>query len=79
MSIPQRKFYGGERGIRTPQEAPDSLAKTGKHTEKDTELSVVLGHDLSRVVSAWSKLPPPLKAAILAIVGTVDSSPEVEP
>ena len=76
MSIPQRKFYGGERGIRTPQEAPDSLAKTGKHTEKDTELSVVLGHDLSRVVSAWSKLSPPLKAAILAIVNSSATSQE---
>jgi hypothetical protein len=35
--------------------------------------------NLAKVVTAWSKLPPPLKAAILAIVGTVDSSPEVAP
>jgi len=31
-------------------------------------IPVVLGHDLSRVLTAWDKLPPPLKAAILAIV-----------
>jgi hypothetical protein len=65
-------------GIRTPYEAPDSLGKTGKHTEKDTEISVIPGHDLSRIVSVWAKLPYPLKAAILAIVGTVDASPEVK-
>ena len=69
---------GGERGIRTPYEVPDSLGKTGKHTEKDTEISVIPGHDLSRIVSVWAKLPYPLKAAILAIVGTVDASPEVK-
>jgi hypothetical protein len=35
---------------------------------KDTVFSVVLGHDPSRVVTSWDKLPAPLKAAILAIV-----------
>jgi hypothetical protein len=30
-----------------------------------------LGRDLSQVVTAWAKLPGPLKAAILAIVNSV--------
>jgi hypothetical protein len=33
---------------------------------------VALGHDLSQVVTAWGKLPVPLKAAILAIIKTTD-------
>jgi hypothetical protein len=71
--------YGGERGIRTPTKGPDSLAKTDEHTEKHTEISVVLGHDLTLIVTSWSKLSPSLKAAILAIVGSVTSSPEAKP
>jgi hypothetical protein len=36
-------------------------------------------HDLSQVVTAWAKLPAPLKAAILAIVRTAaDSSKRTE-
>ena len=34
---------------------------------------------LQAVFSAWPKLSCPLKAAILAIIGTVDTSPEVKP
>jgi hypothetical protein len=67
--------YGGERGIRTPHEATDSLEKTDQHTEKDTEPSVVCGRDLTRVVNSWSKLPPALKAAILAIVNSSEGAP----
>jgi hypothetical protein len=32
----------------------------------------VLGRDLSQVVTAWVKLPAPLKAAILAIVNSAE-------
>jgi hypothetical protein len=37
-----------------------------------------LGPDLTQVVAVWSKLPFALKAAILAIVGSINSSPEEE-
>jgi hypothetical protein len=33
-------------------------------------------HDLSQVVTAWAKLPVPLKAAILAIVRTANDESE---
>jgi hypothetical protein len=35
--------------------------------------------DLAKVVTAWAKLPAALKAAILAIVGSLDSFPEAKP
>ena len=64
------------RGIRTPVQAPDSLGKTAKHTEKDTGIAVSSGHDLSQVVNAWAKLSAPLKAAILAIINSTTSGKE---
>jgi hypothetical protein len=48
------------------------------NTQGDAQNAVVLGRDLSQVVTAWAKLPTALKAAILSIVGSVTSS-EVEP
>jgi hypothetical protein len=66
---------GGERGIRTPTKAPYSLGKIESHTEKDTEISVKGRQELTRVVTVWSKLPAPLKAAILAIVNSVEGVP----
>jgi hypothetical protein len=55
------------------------LGKTDQHTEKDTGISVSSGHDLAQVVTAWAKLPSPLKAAILAIIHSTfpDTSPSV--
>jgi hypothetical protein len=66
----REKANGGERGIRTPCKAPDSLGKTEDYTGKDTGFSIVLGHDLSQVVKAWPRLNGVLKAAILAIAST---------
>ena len=54
-------------GIRTPAAPQENIHE---YTGKDTGISVALGHDLSRVVTSWDKLPPPFKAAILAIVDT---------
>jgi hypothetical protein len=59
--------------------AIDLQALTKTDAQRDAQKSGALGHDLSRVVTAWSKLSPPLKAAILAIVGSISSSTEVEP
>ena len=39
--------------------------------QRDAQKLVPLGHDLTQVVIAWSKLPASLKAAILAIVKSV--------
>jgi len=64
------KANGGEGGIRTPLETPNSVGKSEDYTGKDTGFSIALGHDLSRVVTAWAELPAALKAAILAIVDT---------
>jgi len=63
---------GGERGIRTPQIAPDNKGNPSGDTQRDSQIPVALGHDLSQVVTAWAKLPPAFKAAILAIVRTVN-------
>jgi hypothetical protein len=56
-----------------------TLGKSDNDAQRDAQRLVPLGRDLSRVVTAWSKIPPSLKAAILAIVGSVDSSQEVKP
>jgi hypothetical protein len=47
-------------------------------TQLDTQTKVPASPDLARVVASWSKLPPALKAAIIAIVNSVSVSPEVE-
>jgi hypothetical protein len=60
------------------RKAANLLANSNGDTQRDAQKTDSLGHDLSRVVTAWAKLPPALKAAILAIVGTVISSPEAE-
>ena len=58
---------GGERGIRTPLSPP---IKGNLHDDSriDSRNSIPSCPDLSQVVTAWAKLPAPLKAAILAIV-----------
>ena len=65
-----KKQNGGERGIRTPHIALENKGNPNGDTQRDTQIPVNVGPDLSRVVTAWEKLPAPLKAAILAIVGT---------
>jgi len=54
------------------RKASDSLGNPDGDTQIDAQILVALGHDLSQVVTAWIKLPAPLKAAILAIVKTVE-------
>jgi hypothetical protein len=41
-------------------------------SQRDSQTSVPLSPDLSQVVTAWEKLPAPLKAAILAIIKTAE-------
>jgi hypothetical protein len=52
-------------------------AGTG-NTQIRAQITDALGRDLSQVVAAWSKLPCPLKAAILAIVNSSTASMEGE-
>jgi hypothetical protein len=48
------------------------------HTQIRAQITDALGRDLSQVVAAWSKIPAPLKAAILAIVNSSTASMEGE-
>jgi hypothetical protein len=50
-----------------------------QHAQIRAQILGELGLDLSQVVLAWPQLPPQLKAAVLAIVGSVNSLPEVKP
>ena len=49
---------------------PVLLANPAVDAQGDAQSRVRLGRDLSQVVTAWAKLPGPLKAAILAIVNS---------
>jgi hypothetical protein len=61
-----------ERQDSNLSEPPDSQSVANPGTQRDTQTQVVLGPELSQVVTAWAKLPVPLKAAILAIIKTTD-------
>jgi hypothetical protein len=50
----------------------DSQALTEADTQRDSQTPVAPLHGLSQVVTAWTKLPELLKAAILAIVKSVE-------
>ena len=53
----------------------DSLENAYGNAQIDAQILVALGRDLSQVVTAWAKLPAPLKAAILAIVNSAEGQP----
>jgi hypothetical protein len=63
-----RAKVGGSGGARTRYETLQIKALRGLPSQIASQISGVLGHDLASVVIAWADLPPPLKAAILAIV-----------
>jgi hypothetical protein len=62
---------GGSGGARTRHEFNNDAAKTVSPSQIASQATVTARHDLSQVVTAWEKLPAPLKAAILAIVKSV--------
>ena len=66
---------GGERGIRTPRFPAHNKGNPHNDTQRDSQISVPSSHDLSQVVTAWDKLPAPLKAAILAIINSAEGQP----
>jgi len=61
-----------ERQDSNLQKTPASSENSKGDTQRDSQTPVVLGRDLSQVVTAWVKLPAPLKAAILAIVNSAE-------
>jgi hypothetical protein len=44
-------------------------------SQRDSQTLVPLSPELSQVVTAWEKLPAPLKAAILAIINSAEGRP----
>jgi hypothetical protein len=64
--------YGGERGIRTPQFPADNKGNPHDDAQIDSQFPVASSPELSQVVTAWTKLPVALKAAILAIVKSAE-------
>jgi hypothetical protein len=63
---------GGSGGARTRDKSNVYKGETDAASQIASQNPVALGHDLSQVVTAWGKLPVPLKAAILAIIKTTD-------
>jgi hypothetical protein len=61
---------GGSGGARTPDNIQCSCGNSEAASHIASQETVTVGHDLARIVTAWSKLPPALKAAILAIIGS---------
>jgi hypothetical protein len=69
------KNFGGERGIRTPHFPTNNNGNPHDDSQRDSQISVSSSPELSQVVTAWDKLPAPLKAAILAIVNSAEGKP----
>jgi hypothetical protein len=69
--VPKR-WNGGERGIRTPQNPANNNGNPHDDAQIDSQIPVASSPELSQVVTAWEKLPAPLKTAILAIVKTAE-------
>jgi hypothetical protein len=68
--------FAGHTEVAHNQSILDS-ARIG-NTQIRAQITDALGRDLSQVVAAWSKIPVPLKAAILAIVNSCTASMEGE-
>jgi hypothetical protein len=61
---------GGSGGARTCDKSNNDAAGIMPASQGASQAPVAMGHDLSQVVTAWARLPEPLKAAILAIVNS---------
>jgi hypothetical protein len=60
----------GDGGTRTPGEIPEETALSAESGAKSGALITESDPDLARVLDAWPKLPPHIKAAVLALIGT---------
>jgi len=66
---------GGSGGARTRHKSNNDGPFAATPSQIASQKPVSPGHDLSRVVAAWSKLPSPFKAAILAIINSAEGQP----
>ena len=66
----QPGLNGGSGGARTRDKSNVYGHETGLPSQIASQLAVPVGHDLAQVVTAWAKLSPSLKTAILAIVNS---------
>ena len=65
------RVKGIEAFTQNPQVAENQHAPTigeSDYTQLSAQIQGKDGRDLSQVVEAWAELPPPFKAAILAII-----------
>ena len=72
---------GFEPFAENPQATQNQVVRdssSSAHTQIRAQITDALGRDLAQVVAAWAKIPPPLKAAILAIVNSSTASMEGE-
>jgi hypothetical protein len=65
---------GGSGGARTRHKSNKYKGKSPAPSQGDSQKLVPIGRDLSQVVTAWAKLPAPLKAAILAIINSSEGA-----
>jgi len=70
---------GGSGGARTRLKSNNDGPANGLPSQIASQKPVVQGRDLAKVVAAWGKLAPALKAAILTIVNSSGASQEDEP
>ena len=79
VTVGHQNENGGERGDSNPTISGENIKDSRADSRLDSRIQVVACPDLARVVTAWAKLPAPLKAAILAIVSSQTSSPDGRP
>jgi hypothetical protein len=65
----------GVEGVRIPSLRHILQGNRDGDSQRDSQTSVPLSPELSHVVTAWEKLPAPLKAAILAIINSAEGQP----
>jgi hypothetical protein len=73
-----QKKNGGSGGARTRNKSNVYAGETGLPSQIASQTAVAASPELAQVVAAWAKLPAPLKAAILAIAGSVSTESEVK-
>ena len=65
---------GGSGGARTRHKSNKNKGQTPAPSQGDSQRFVPTGRDLAQVVTAWPKLAAPLKAAILAIINSLEGA-----
>jgi len=74
VAMGQNDENGGSGGARTCDKTNRDGPENTLPSQIASQAAVSTGYGLSQVVAVWAKLSPPLKAAILAIVASVNES-----